>query len=82
MSSFGAGADLYEVSARFLDGGLEGRTGNSIGGTRGVFISGPRAMALVCLSLSVKMPRAFVTAHGLQDVTLESLKAELRSGQP
>jgi len=77
VGSFGSGADMYQVQADFLDGGVVGETGNSIGGSRGVVVRGPRAIGLLCHALGVRLPRTFLQAHGLDGVSFEMLKRDL-----
>jgi hypothetical protein len=71
-------ADSEEVDAGFLDGGLSGQTGDYFLGSRGVNLSGPRAVLLVALTLGLRVRSASLEAHGLSGVRLTDLVAELR----
>lgn len=70
-------ADSYYLNATFLDGGLSATTGNYIGGAKGAYITGPKAVLLVALALRLKVPAEFFEAHGIpSDVTFAGLVRE------
>lgn len=55
-SSSPGNVSAFHLSAEFEDGGLSGVTGPYFSGTRGVWISGERAIAKVCELLKVNEP--------------------------
>jgi hypothetical protein len=71
-------ADSEEVDAAFLDGGLSGQTGDYFLGSRGVNLSGPRAVLLIALTLGLRVRSAWLESHGLAGVRPTDLVAELR----
>lgn len=70
-------ADAYPVRASFLDGGLDGRTGNYFGSARGVTVTGPRAVLLLALTLGLRVTPGWREGYGLAGVTLDELREEL-----
>lgn len=56
-----ANADSYTVSARFLDGGIDGETRTYIGPPRGVYIDGPRALVFISVLLGRTLPASLLT---------------------
>lgn len=69
-------ADAYPVRAAFLDGGLEGRTGNYFGSARGVSVTGPRAVLLLALTLGLRVTPRWRRTYELSGVTLDELREE------
>src|SRR5262249_54907046 len=72
-----ANADSYTVRATFLDGGIEGQTGNYWYAPRGVWIRGTKAVLLLALQLGLSVRRGWYIEHGLTGATLHSLRREL-----
>ena len=72
-----ANADSYKIHAVFLDGGLDGETGNYWFGPRGVWVRGPKAVLLIALQLGLSVRHRWYQENGLTGATLDSLKKEL-----
>lgn len=72
-----ANANSYKVSATFLDGGLQGETGNYWYAPRGVWVTGRKAVLLLALQLGLAVRTGWYAKHGTSAQTLESLKKEL-----
>jgi hypothetical protein len=75
-------ADAYPVRATFLDGGLEGQTGNYLCGPRGVVVTGARAVLLLALALGLRVRPGWRGRYGLIGVTLDDLRDDLRRPVP
>ena len=69
--------DSFRIIADFLDGGLEAMTGNYWYHPRGAWMGGPKAVLLLSLQLGLKVRPAWRRKYGLEEATLESLKAEI-----
>lgn len=74
-----ANADAYYLKARFLDGGIDGETGNYWGGQRGVWVTGRKTVAVLALKIGLKVKSASVLQGLDPSVALEALVRELRS---
>ena len=74
-----ANADAYYLKARFLDGGIDGRTGNYWGGQRGVWVSGRKVVALLALTIGLKIKDASLLWGLAPSVAQEALVRELHS---
>lgn len=72
-------ADQYDLDVEFLDGGMHGRTGNYIGGEKGVLLSGKRAVLLVAFELGLRMPAYVLKRQGLEGHEHQTLRSDLRS---
>lgn len=68
-----ANADEYRLDATFLDGGFHSQTGNYMGGTRGAWVEGRKAVLLLALTLGVRVRPYWRKLHRLEAATLESL---------
>ena len=75
-------ADSHHVSAVFLDGGIEGETGNYWAAPRGVWVRGRKAALLLALQLGLSVQKAWYRQHDLVGATLDSLKSELLASTP
>lgn len=71
-------ADAYPVRATFLDGGLEGQTGNYLCDKRGIEVVGPKAVLLLALTLGLRVRPGWRGRYALISVTLDDLRDELR----
>ncbi len=74
-----ANADSYYLKARFLDGGIDGCTGNYWGGQRGVWVTGRKAVAILALTIGLEIRGASILQGLAPSVALEALVRELRS---
>lgn len=70
-------ADSYKLAARFLDGGIEGETGNYMGGERGLWVMGPKSVLLLALQIGLKVRPSWNREYGLIGVTLDDLKKQI-----
>lgn len=55
-----ANVNSYTIRAHFLDGGVEGETGNYIGAPRGVYVKGPRALVFISALLGRTLPASLL----------------------
>ena len=76
-----ANADSYTVQAVFLDGGLDGETGNYWYAPRGVWVRGCKAVLLIALQLGLSVRQRWYQENGLTGATLDSLKRELAASE-
>lgn len=74
-----ANCDSYHLEASFLDGGLRAKTGNYWYAARGAWIRGPKAVLLVALKLGLNVTPAWRRRHGLENISLADLLAELKA---
>jgi hypothetical protein len=73
-------AEMYSLSAKFLDGGLSATTGNYIGGERGAWVTGARAAAFVALGLDLVIQNAKRGQERLNvGLRLDDLLQEIRT---
>jgi hypothetical protein len=77
-----ANASSYHVKATFLDGGVEGQTGDYWFGERGVWVRGRKAVLLLALELGLSVRPGWYRQHDLVGVTLEALKTDLLGSGP
>lgn len=71
-------ADMYQLEATFLDGGMHAETGNYFGYGRGASVTGVKAAVFIALGLGLRVPKALFDLHSLDPkLTLDDLRREL-----
>jgi len=75
-------ANSYEVRAQFLDGGIYGQTGNYMGGSRGVWIHGPRSLAVIAMLLERSLPKSLLSELREADPDIDAYMERLRFVYP
>jgi hypothetical protein len=75
-------ADSYGVRAQFLDGGISGQTGNYMGGSRGVWIEGPRSLLVIATLLERTIPEGLLSELRGADPDIDGYIQQLRFVYP
>lgn len=71
-------ASSHHVSARLLDGGIQGETGNCRVAPRGVFVAGPRVLVLVAALLGRVIPSSLLAQLRAADRDIDAFIEDCR----
>lgn len=74
-----ANADANYLKARFLDGGIDGVTGNYWSSPRGVWVTGRKSVAVLALTMGLRVTSTSILQGLAPSVALAALVRELRS---
>lgn len=75
-------ADSYGLRAQFLDGGINGETGNYMYGPRGVWIEGPRCLVVIATLLERFLPKELLSELRGADPEMDGYIERLRFVYP